>query len=641
MLHKLWKKSNILCILMLMEGWEVKRRNGEGEMECYVELKLQKDGFCGGYTAGLTMCGSQSTAELKKVSEEEKAVYYENKRNHTVILNREGDGEVLFLSTTFCNRGEEPAVLEMLSTFAIKGVEADCFYRMQSFWSAEGKLRKESIYDLHLEHSWCGNGVRVEKFGNLGSMPVRKYFPFLVLEDSKTGQFIGIQLYLPSSWQMELLCGRDDTVTVAGGIADRDFGHWKKTVLPGESFTTPKAAVAFGTSIYDVCDKLVKAQKPDISPLDNQMGIILNEYCTTWGNPSFETIKNICDKLKGKGLQYFVMDSGWYGNAEYWWNCIGDWDINETKFPGGLKPMADYVRQCGMIPGIWFEFETVGTGSKYYNATEHLLKRDGEVLTVGERRFFDMSDPWVVDYLSEKVIRLLKDCGFGYIKVDYNDSIGIGCDDADGLGEGLRKYVLASQAFFRKIKAEIPEIVIENCSSGGHRLEPSMMALASQASFSDAHETTSIPIIAANLHRVIRPEQSQIWAVLRKEDSITRLQYSMLNTLLGRMCISGDIYELSDAQWACVDEGIEFYHKAAPIIQNGTTILIDCETESYLKPTGEQLVIRQMGNRHLAIAHRFENSKAISEAFLDGATVLATYGDAAQDFSAKAWIYEK
>ena len=168
-----------------------------------------------------------------------------------------------------------------------------------------------------------------------------------------------------------------------------------------------------------------------------------------------------------------------------------------------------------------------------------------------------------------------------------------------------------------------------------------MMALASQASFSDAHETTSIPIIAANLHRVIRPDQSQIWAVIRKEDSLTRLQYSMINTLLGRMCISGDIYDLSEEQWACVDEGMEFYRKAADIIKNGKTIRIDCDTESYLNPTGEQILIRQWNNQYLAIAHRFGESKEIAEDFLDGAVVQCTYGEADKDFSAKAWIYEK
>jgi alpha-galactosidase len=50
--------------------------------------------------------------------------------------------------------------------------------------------------------------------------------------------------------------------------------------------------------------------------------------------------------------------------------------------------------------------------------------------------------------------------------------------------------------------------VIENCASGGHRLEPSFMGLTSMASFSDAHETRDIPVIAANLHRLIQPRQS-------------------------------------------------------------------------------------------------------------------------------------
>ena len=94
-----------------------------------------------------------------------------------------------------------------------------------------------------------------------------------------------------------------------------------------------------------------------------------------------------------------------------------------------------------------------------------------------------MEDEWVINYLGGKVIKLLKECGFGYLKVDYNDTIGMGCDGPESLGENLRKKVQATQEFFRKIKAEIPEIVIENCSSGGHRLEPSMMELVSRQAF--------------------------------------------------------------------------------------------------------------------------------------------------------------
>jgi alpha-galactosidase len=610
-------------------------------MEYYVELKLRNDDHDGGFSNGLTLCHSQSTKDLEIISDNDGEIIYKNSKNHHIILNRKNHEDVVEVSTTFQNNDSDITTLEMLSSFAIRGIKADKIHRLQSFWSAEGKLRTESIEELHLEPSWNRCAMRVEKFGNLGSMPVRKYFPFLALEDSETSEFIAVQLYNPSSWQMEILCKEDDTLSIVGGIADRDFGHWYKNIAKGETFTTPKAVIAQGNSLYDVCDMLVKAQTPDISEVDQDMGIMFNEYCTTWGNPSIENIKKIADKLKGKGIKYLVIDSGWYGKSDGWWLRIGDWDINEEKFPGGLKSTADYIKQCNMIPGLWYEFESVGKLSVHYNNTEHLLKKDGVVITVGDKRFWDMSDPWVVDYLSNAVIKTLRDNGFGYLKIDYNDTIGIGCDGAESLGEGLRQRVKASQAFFKKIRQEIPGIVIENCSSGGHRLEPSMMELVSQASFSDAHETTAIPIIAANMHRVIKPSQSQIWAVMRAEDSENRIYYSMINTFFGRMCLSGDIYNLTDSQWAIIDEGIDFYKSISGIIKNGKTIRCENRVKGYNKPIGEQLFIRELEDKLLVIAHRFENSKEISIDFLSNYKIIKEYGALKDDFSAKAWLLTK
>ena len=225
--------------------------------------------------------------------------------------------------------------------------------------------------------------------------------------------------------------------------------------------------------------------------------------------------------------------------------------------------------------------------------------------------------------------------------MDYNETMGMGCDGGDSLGDSLQRKVEASRRFYQKIREEIPGIVIENCSSGGHRLSPAFMELVSQASFSDAHETTSIPIIAANLHRAIRPEQSQIWAVLRATDSPERLCYSLVATLLGRMCLSGDIHHLSTEQWNIVEKGMDFYRQAAEIIQRGVTVLHQCDPKSYNHPQGEQLVLRELGNRGLAVYHRFENSKDGMPALPEGCRIVAQFGDAHEDFSAQAWIYEK
>ena len=420
--------------------------------------------------------------------------------------------------------------MEMLASFALKGIKADKIHRLQSFWSAEGRLRTETIEELHLEKSWNGCARRIEKFGNVGSMPVRKYFPFLALEDCETEEFTGILMGHASSWQIEISCKEVQELDVMGGIADRDFGQWMKRVLPGESFTTPDALIARGNSLADVCDKLIKAQRLNISPVDADMGIMFNEYCTSWGNPTIDSIKKLSDRLVGQGVKYLVIDSGWYGLPNDWACSVGNWEINKDRFPNGLKEAADYIRSRGMIPGLWFEMEVAGPHSRYFHETEHLLSKDGYPLTVSGRRFLDMEDPWVIEQLTRDVIGTLKECGFGYLKIDYNDTIGMGCDGADSLGDALYRKVKATQQFIRKIKEEIPDIVIENCSSGGHRLVYSMMELVSQASFSDAHETLAIPVIAANMHRVIQPAQSQIWAVLRAKDDADRLTYSLTST---------------------------------------------------------------------------------------------------------------
>ena len=89
-----------------------------------------------------------------------------------------------------------------------------------------------------------------------------------------------------------------------------------------------------------------------------------------------------------------------------------------------------------------------------YQNQEHLLKRNGQVITSGGRRFWDMRDPWVIDYLEKKMIDFLEKYGFGYVKIDYNESIGIGCDGAESLGEGLRQSIRGTQGFFGKAPGE-------------------------------------------------------------------------------------------------------------------------------------------------------------------------------------------
>ena len=441
-------------------------------------------------------------------------------------------------------------------------------------------------------------------------MPVKGYFPFMALEDTKSGTIWGVQMGCPSSWQMEVT-RNDNGVCLSGGLADREFGHWMKTIKAGERFVPPSAVVSVCRGdIDDIAHRLVSAQEPKNLPASEEgLPIIFNEYCTTWGNPSHSNICSIVDAVKNKGIDYFVIDCGWFKEEGVPWDrSMGDYEVSPVLFPEGIDKTVSVINKNGMKAGIWFEIEAVGSAAKAYHYTDHLLKRDGITLTTVNRRFWDLNDEWVQKYLEERVIGFLKAHGFEYMKVDYNETIGIGCDNEDSLGEGLRKNMEKSVEFFEKIRSELPDIVLENCASGGNRLEPTYMGLTSMASFSDAHESIEIPIIAANLHRAILPRQSQIWCVIREKDSLKRIAYSVSATFLGRMCLSGDVTGLSAEQWKVIDDGIAFYKTACGAIKYGKSRRYGPKVTSERHPNDWQAVVRSNDKETLVVIHCFDTA---------------------------------
>ena len=612
-------------------------------MEFYAEIRQRGDCYNNGYGNGHTLSQSESVQKMKEIEKCDDFTKWEcsNRRIIVTAFHRQLCDGVTECRTIIENKSDKETFIELLSSFALKKIKADKIHRATAFWSAEGKLLSQELTDLNFERSWANHGYRIETFGQIGSMPVRKWFPFLVLEDTETNHFIGIQLYCASSWQIEIFRNTDD-ISVQGGLADRDFGAWTKKVAAGETFETPKAVIAEGDSLEEVCDMLVKAQKPRISKIDEDLPVIFNEYCTTWGNPSIENLTKTAERLDGTDVRYLVIDCGWYkpDGVENWFDAAGDWIPSKKLFPDGIKAAAEMIRSHGLIPGIWFEMENVGTVAKAFDQTDHLLKRDGYPVTVGARRFWDMRQKWCWDYLDEHMLALLKECGMGYLKVDYNENIGQGVDGEESYGEGLRKAVEGSQNYFRHLAKEMPELVIENCASGGHRLEPSMMELVSQASFSDAHEAVDIPLVAANLHRLIRPEQSQIWAVMRANADPDRIKFVLTSAFLGRFCLSGEIFDLNDEQWQTAKDAIAFYGKVKHIIKDGFTKVINTNVKDYLKPKGYQIVLRTLGDEALLIVHTFENgaNPPIGK-YLDGWKLTEAFGSELDgDFRGKVFF---
>lgn len=565
----------------------------KGRVEPLIQISCTGDSSIPGFAAGETRHNSGLTMSMKYVSQNVEnrdgkkivTTYVRNEKGITAehILTGDENSRCFIINSRVINNSIDDITIEALSSFCLSGITpyADdeaidrlSMHRFRSRWSEEGRHEETDIENMLLDASWARFGVRLEKFGSIGSMPVRGYFPFVAIEDREAGVVWAATNACSSSWQIEAV-RIDENLSITGGLGDYEYAHWRKNLKPGESFETPKSYITVTKGSYEnACDRLLDAQR--ISLLDSQKNDYLpaffNEYCTTWGEPSEEKITDILSVVSGENFEYFVIDAGWYADSvRGWQDNMGDWIVASDLFPNGLKPVVEKINKAGMKAGIWFELEVVGKDADAVNDTAHLLTRDGKVIISGTRRFWDMRSEWVNDYLTNKVIDFLNTNGFEYIKIDYNDTIGIGCDGADSPGEGLRQSVEATKRFFAKIRECVPGIAIEVCSSGGHRLEPGFMQLADYLSFSDAHEEKEIPVIAADLHRLILPQKSQIWAVLRKNDELKRIAYSVCAGMYGALCISGDVTGLNSEQWNLALEGVGFYKRVSPIIINGIT----------------------------------------------------------------------
>ncbi|XME02968.1 glycoside hydrolase family 36 protein [Lachnospiraceae bacterium C1.1] len=619
-------------ILPLEESLGEGKIKKNAQIENLVQLHIAGDIYNEAYAGGISMRNGESVRRMffeKQEAEETDSLfkirtYLSDERGYQTehILSYKKDSHYIKISSLFKNMTNEPVTLEMFESFSLGNLtpyeDADSpdsleLVRIRSVWSSEGKTDRRTAEDLLLETAWGPHAVRCERYGQAGSLPVNHWFPFGAVYDKKNQVWWGAEIAHNASWQMEFY-RKDDGLGFSGGLADRDLGHWMKIIGPGESFKTPEAIVS--TAATDSLDEFssrlteygLDCWKEGLkeNPQEKELPLIFNEYCTTWGNPSDENITEILKAIKGRGFSYFVIDCGWYKQEGIPWDRgMGDYEVSPILFPDGLDKTVNKIKDEGYVPGIWFEIENLAEASKAYQNTDHLLKKDGKVLTTYFRRFWDMRDPWVHEYLKERVIGTLRKYAFGYMKMDCNETIGIGCDGAESLGEGLRQDIEAATEFIREIKRELPGIILENCASGGHRLEPLMMSLTTMASFSDAHECPEIPVIAAALHRVIHPVQSQIWAVIRKSDTAERIVYSISAAMLGRLCVSGDVTELSEDQWGILQRGLDFYKKAAAVIRDGKSRIEGPEINSFRYPKGWQAVVRSSGDSALIVLHTF------------------------------------
>lgn len=479
--------------------------------------------------------------------------------------------------TDVTNRGKGDIGLEMVSSFAYAGLDREGLKPFseksvvgiaRQSWEREAMWEEFSLEQMGIVPSdltgyhHSANSVSVT---NTGNWSTKEYLPMGYYRNTEAGTMLFWQIEHNGSWHWELSDVRGTLALVLTGPSEL-YADWYKTLKPGDSFSSvPVCVGAVAGGFTEMVDALTEYRRAIRRPNrdDVNLPVIFNDYmnCLS-GDPTTDREIPLIDAAAKAGCEYFVIDCGWY-SAGYWWDGVGEWKACESRFPGGgLGALMKRIRDKGMIPGLWLELEVMGIHCPLVKKVpkEWFFMRHGRPVQVRSRYQLDFRNPEVRAFATETVDRLIRDYHIGYIKMDYNIEPGIGTDlHAETPGDGLLEHQRAYLAWLDSIFKKYPDLVIENCSSGGMRMDYAMLSRYSIQSTSDQQDYRNYSTIAANITSAVTPEQAAVWSYPLFDGDEEETAYNMVNALLLRIHQSGHLAKLSPERLALVQEGIAVY----------------------------------------------------------------------------------
>ncbi|KAL4812419.1 glycoside hydrolase superfamily [Aspergillus spinulosporus] len=400
---------------------------------------------------------------------------------------------------------------------------------------------------------------------NKGTFSTEGHLPMGLLKRRDNGETWLWQVENNGSWRWEIGDWRDSVYLAAGGPVETDH-DWRMTLQPGEEFITVPIALVH---VYDDYEKAFSALTRyrrivrRIHEDNSRLPIIFNDYMNClMGDPTEEKILALVDPVIKAGAEYFVIDCGWYADDAGWWDDVGEWEPSKKRFPTGFSNLLTQLKKKGLIPGLWIEPEVVGVRSKVASQLpdEAFFQRDGQRIVEKGRYQLDYRHPVVRSRLHGIIERLVTEFGVGYFKFDYNIDVTQGTDiSTSSPGSAQLEHNRAYLTWVNELLDKYPGLVIENCSSGGQRMDYAMLSTHPIQSSSDQQDPLKYAAISAALPTAVTPEQGAVWVYPQAEWDDETNAVSVVNALLGRVHLSGRLDLLSEQQARLVNEGMTIY----------------------------------------------------------------------------------
>lgn len=410
------------------------------------------------------------------------------------------DHDVIARSVSIKNTGDKAVSLQQAMSSSLDLPVGDYeLLHLKGSWSRE----------LHEERMPIPHGRFVIESARGTSS--NTHSPFLaVMSQGSTeasGEVYATTLVYSGNFAINVEKGEFEGVRVNSGINPFNF-QWR--LEPGETFTCPEALQVFSqkglNGMSQIWHKFVKQKISPEQFEDQTRPTYLNSWEAAYFDVNEKVVVDLANKAKSLGLEMLVLDDGWFTARNDDTSSLGDWFSDPDKFPNGVEAVARQVNELGLKFGLWFEPEMVNERSQLFNDhPDWIIHVPNRKLSTGRYQYvLDLSRSDVIEYLYERIDSFLS-CGhIDYVKWDMNRTmteVGSAALSDQQQQETAHRYMLGLYNLVGRITQKHPQVLFENCASGGNRFDLGMLRYMAQGWVSDMSEPIGrLPIINGASH---------------------------------------------------------------------------------------------------------------------------------------------
>jgi alpha-galactosidase len=379
------------------------------------------------------------------------------------------------------------------------------------------------------------------------------------------------------AWWMRASRANDATALFAmvGDIA--------RELAPGELFETPRRLIGFFSGdVDDAANEMRVFARQYLMPSrpSNFPFTHFNTWFTNFINLNEGALKREVDLAAELGLEAFCVDAGWYDgsplNADFSFG-LGTWRENREKFPNGLAAFSDYVHRKRLKFGLWVEPERVDL--KYAGPGTEIPHE-----WLSPRTSFDPPSPDLPpnariclgnrdarEWMKHTLARVIRDYRVDWLKWDNN--AWVSCDPPNETRDAEYAYTRGLYEVLDYLRQQFPKLVIENCASGGHRMDYGLLRRTHVQWLADDTEPSyRVRYYVAGASYPFPPEYLNAWLVESYWEHIGEASSGVLRAwlhsrMMGAFGVSVTLSVLSPEQRAIIKEEIARYKALRPILR--------------------------------------------------------------------------